>query len=333
MPKGSSTDVRKTQSLGKSSIGVTIPKNWADAIGLGPGSPVYLELRDEGILIRPIAKETQRSSSIHVTTESSIDGILRMVISSYLRGDNFITIKFDKANSLTKDTLFSAIKSKLAGIELIEENPTEARVNILSVQTQLPLSKLMHRMWLTVRGMMRDSLDLIGSGDEALARDVTARDDEVDKTYLLIHRLINMAIEGRILLSSISLQNRIELTPYLLVAKSVERSGDHAWRIAQWAPHLNAPNHAVETVKNLGIRVLELGNEALTAFIGKNTDIAMKILDKRNILLNERVEAMEAMHEVTMDSRGYMLLVIESIGRIAAYAFDVAETTLDAYST
>ncbi|GGP21282.1 hypothetical protein GCM10007981_12460 [Thermocladium modestius] len=325
-------EVRKAQSLGKSSLGITIPKAWASSIGVEPGSPVYLELRDDGILIRSMGREAVRTSSIHVMSSSTVDEVLRMVISSYLRGDESMIIKFDAVNPSVKEHLFRSIKVKLAGVELIEESPAEAHVKVLSLQTQLPLGKLMSRMWLTVRGMLRDSLDLIGNSDGELAEDVTARDDEVDKTYLLIHRLINMAIAGTIQLKSVSLENRMELTPYLLVAKSVERSGDHAWRIAQWAPNLVLAGPAIGAIKELGFKVLELSNAALNAFIGKDTEIAMKILNQRNVLLNERMEAMTSMHDVPADSRGFALLVIESLGRIAAYAFDIAETTLDGYS-
>ncbi len=324
-------EVRKAQSLGKSSLGITIPKAWASSVGVEPGSPVYLELRDDGILIRSMGREAARSSSIHVMPSSTVDEVLRMVISSYLRGDESMILKFDVNPSL-KEHLFRSIKAKLAGVELIEESPVEAHVKVLSLQTQLPLGKLMSRMWLTVRGMLRDSLELIGNSDGELVEDVTARDDEVDRTYLLIHRLINMAIAGTISLKSVSLENRMELTPYLLVAKSVERSGDHAWRIAQWAPNLVLAEPAMIAMRELGFKVLELSNAALNAFIDKDTGIAMNILNQRNVLLNERMEAMTSMHDVPADSRGFALLVIESLGRIAAYAFDIAETTLDGYS-
>lgn len=82
------------------------------------------------------------------------------------------------------------------------------------------------RMAEIVRGMLRDGLDAFISRDTELARQMAARDDEIDHLYAQIFReLLTYMLEDT--------RNIQRATHLLMVAQALERMGDHATNIAE----------------------------------------------------------------------------------------------------
>ena len=82
------------------------------------------------------------------------------------------------------------------------------------------------RMADLVRGMLRDGLDAFISRDTELARQMAARDDEIDHLYRQIFReLLTYMLEDT--------RNIQRATHLLMVGQALERMGDHATNIAE----------------------------------------------------------------------------------------------------
>lgn len=82
------------------------------------------------------------------------------------------------------------------------------------------------RMAELVRGMLRDGLDAFIARDTGLARQMAARDDEIDHVYAQLFReLLTYMLEDP--------RNIQRATHLLMVAQALERMGDHATNIAE----------------------------------------------------------------------------------------------------
>jgi phosphate transport system protein len=82
------------------------------------------------------------------------------------------------------------------------------------------------RMAELVRGMLRDGLDAFIARDIAQARQMAARDDEIDHVYAQLFReLLTYMLEDA--------RNIQRATHLLMVAQALERMGDHATNIAE----------------------------------------------------------------------------------------------------
>ncbi len=82
------------------------------------------------------------------------------------------------------------------------------------------------RMAELVRGMLRDGLDAFIARDIAQARQMAARDDEIDHVYAQLFReLLTYMLEDP--------RNIQRATHLLMVAQALERMGDHATNIAE----------------------------------------------------------------------------------------------------
>ena len=88
--------------------------------------------------------------------------------------------------------------------------------------------KTIEEMAIVARGMVQDSVEAFINQDIELARDIIDRDNQVDN-YL------NQAREEMITLIKENNHNAATIVDILMIAKYLERIGDHATNIANWA--------------------------------------------------------------------------------------------------
>jgi len=124
--------------------------------------------------------------------------------------------------------LITAAMKINADLERIGDQAVNIAENAMKILAQPPLRPLMDipRMAEITEKMTRDSLDAFVRKDAALARDVLARDDEVDQLKDQVFRVLlthMMADPGTI-------ERALSL---ILVSRNIERIADHATNIAE----------------------------------------------------------------------------------------------------
>ena len=87
---------------------------------------------------------------------------------------------------------------------------------------------LLEEMFATACAMVRDSVEAFGNGDEETAREVIERDDIVDNLFNQVKSAMMEAIQKQSMDADKVVDN-------LMIAKYLEKVGDHAVNIAEWA--------------------------------------------------------------------------------------------------
>src|SRR3989454_148627 len=118
--------------------------------------------------------------------------------------------------------------------EVIEETRNSVVIQDLSDTAELSAEKCLRRMHLIVRAMHEDAIEALRTQDEALARDVAQRDQDVDRLYWMVAKQYNVAHTTGA--PPPNAASKIELHNSRLIAKLLERIGDHAERIARTYP-------------------------------------------------------------------------------------------------
>lgn len=81
--------------------------------------------------------------------------------------------------------------------------------------------------------MQQDAVQAFVNTDRELAKQVLKIDDEIDRFSLYIIRQLKWAVQHPPLVEKIGLRSPVECLGYRIITKSVERSADHAARVAQ----------------------------------------------------------------------------------------------------
>jgi phosphate uptake regulator len=196
---------------------------------------------------------------------------------------------------------------------------------------ELPIKKGVHRMFLIAGSMQKDAVRALKTGDYDLALDVSQRDDEVDRLFLLISKQFRSILCGGKMADS-SETSIEEYHDFRMAASPLERIADHAQKIANVASKLQQPvkGNVMEDLEDLNNAYIELVKQSVDSLFDANTSLANQVIDSvENMRI--RIEELHASilklesHEV-MISLG---TVVDSLSRIGDLGSNIAEIAIN----
>ena len=324
-------EIRKIQRTGGSTYIVSLPKQWADHVGLTSGMNVGITTRPDGnLLISPdISSPSPTKKQLDVTDRTG-DVLVREIIASYIAGFNVIELVSKRITAEQKQTI-RQITHKLIGPEIVEETADRMIIQDLLNPVELSLRQSVRRMYLIASSMQTDAIHALASSDSDLAMDVSSRDDEVDRLYLLIEKQLRIMLRSGQVIDS-----QKDMTPDMsldlsLAAQPIEKIADHARKIALITISLKKqlPEDVVRMFKGAGQSASKLVENSVESLFSSD-------IDKANNSIEMKMEINKALHAidkklVTMDSRDalHLRIVSDSIDRIGDYGVNIAEIAIN----
>ena len=186
-------------------------------------------------------------------------------------------------------------------------------------------------MSIITASMQRDAITALKELDRQHANEVLTTDNEVDRFNLYIVRQLKTAIQNPRIIKEIGLKNARDCLGYRLVTKSVERTADHAARIADNVLLIKnriepEVSEKLEKMSNLAVSLFETAIEAL---FRQDYALAESIVEKTNDIVAMEKEAVVSSQKIDVEEAPHVRLIIESIRRTAEYASDIAEIVLN----
>jgi phosphate uptake regulator len=332
--------VRRVQVTGRGSYIVSIPKHWVEAAGLRKGGRIeFSKQQNRGLLLTPFDRE--RYDDEHARCELSLGqdsdpkSVARKLISLYVIGYSTIEV-VSKSGSLSasvRDCIRDVARQKLVGTEMVTESSKSATLQVLLNYPQLLVPDALRRMGSIMTSMHQDAIQALISGDKELASQVTKIDDEIDRFSLYIIRQLKWAVQHVPMLERIGLSNPVDCLGYRIVTKSVERSSDHASRVAENAMALNHPLESSMTketnaLAQVSYRMME---NALRSLFAKDYELAENTLLEKERMAGLESRMLERLLKEKMPASDLsaITLISDSLRRIGEYASDVAEVVLN----
>ena len=328
--------MRKVQLTGGSTYIISLPKEWASDVGIKPGDYIQLIPQpDQTLLLVPGEKVEERSEAlIDAVSAKFPEEVVREFIACYLTGYNVIRLKFGKKVDEYKACLKDIMRSKLIGLETIEESTNHMVVRCFLGYMDFPIKDALKRIHSMTLSMCIDAIRSLKNHDKSLAKDVVQRDDEIDRLYLFVVRGLKLAVENRIVMKEMGLMSPRECLGYRLIVKSIERIADHAARIADIILSLNLSkinSNLLKDISSIAERSYAIYQEAVNSLykldIKQANDSIMKVkeLTRMEEDLAERIFKLKLDVETITGLR----LILESIKRVAEYAADIAEIVIN----
>ena len=323
---------RKLQLTGGSTYVVSLPKKWVTTTGLKAGDTVFLETKPDGsVSVRPgpaekgepLTKVFEEKGDVHR------EHLLRKLIGAYITGYGHIEVRFPPEMGPFVRRVARDFCRLVIGPEIIEETRNTILLQDLSDPTELSAEKGLRRMYMSVRAMLEDSLRSLKTGDETLAKDVVQRDQDVDRLYWLVAKQYHLAHMGP---AAANVGGKVGIHNQRLVAKLLERIGDHAERIASTFPVLGEKGLDPKLLKEMEAALesaVSILDGSFTALVAADIDAANEALDA----LGPHMRLIAGLKHHVASKRGEELLalalVIDSLDRAAGYSVDIAEVAIN----
>lgn len=327
-------EIRRVQKTGASTMTVSLPKDWIKANSITPGTPVVVRVMTDGtISIDPkMQQEKEESRKVIIVEEDETkEHLTRKLIGAYLAGYNIIEVRSKGRLDLDLKHGVKEISRMVIGPEVIEETSNTIVLHDLSDPVELPQEKCVRRMHLIVDSMHKDAIVSLKDGDEALAQDVIDRDTDVDRLYWMAVKQYNLILKDRKLSEKIGV-DIYEGMSLMLVARGIERIGDHAEKIANNSIILAKAGNKITDLKEIcdssekAVKILDL---AMQAFFLKDIGSANDIIDKGDELVQHCQDLGGNARMPTNVSTVVRTSVLDSIIRTTMYAMDIAEVAIN----
>jgi phosphate uptake regulator len=330
-----SAELRKVQVTGGSTYVVSLPKKWIETVDLKPKDQIALIPQpDMSLLLVPRGDVKRKEVSESVFDASQIsrpEAIVTEFIAHYLVGYDVIRVKLKDAK--TRGFLRSSIHQKLIGVEIMEETANEMVVQCLLGSVDLPLDRALRRMHILMTFMLKDAMEALRTNDKALAQEIIPRDDEVDRLYLFIVRQLKAAVDNRLLVQEIGLSHPRDCLGYRLIVKSIERSADHAARIAKVVSALEVPmdRQTIDSLVSVSELALEVQENAFKALFSYDAEQVHETISKTRNVADLEEKIIDELLKLKIDTETIVgiRLILESIRRIAEYGTDIAEIAIN----
>lgn len=327
-------EIRRVQKTGASTMTVSLPKDWIVANSIKPGTPVVVRVLTDGtISIDPKMQQEKEENRkiIMVDEDETKEHLTRKLIGAYLAGYNIIEVRSKGRLDLDLKHGVKEMSRLVIGPEVIEETSNTIVLHDLSDPVELPQEKCVRRMHLIVDSMHKDAIVSLQDEEEALAQDVIDRDADVDRLYWMAVKQYNLILKDRKLSEKIGV-DIYEGMSLMLVARGVERIGDHAEKIAHNALILTKSRNKINDLKDIiglseqAIKTLDM---AMQAFFLKDIASANEIIDKGDELV-QRCQNLSANSRLPANvSAVVRTSVLDSIIRTTMYAMDIAEIAIN----
>ncbi len=329
---------RKLQVTGGSTFILSLPKNWATRNELKRGSSMILREEDDGTLtISPTKfekKEKQDEAYIKTTPNDNPDAVMRTAISAYLNGYNVLHIRAQGQKVLstkTRNHLKNFARNYLVGTEIVIDTPTELTLQVLLNYPELTVHNALSRMSIIAASMHKESLAALNNLDFQSAKGVIETDREVNRFGLYIVRLLKLAVSNPRVVKDIGLNNQRECIGFRLIAKSVERTADHATKMAENTLLLKEPVNPqlLEKINQLSNLANSMFENSMEALFKRDFNLAESVLEKLTQAHRFEKEAIILTQVAKTEDMVNLRLLIESVRRTAEYACDISEVVLN----
>jgi len=323
---GSVVELRKVQRTSSGTFFVCVPKGWAERVGLGRGSVVAVSELIDGRLAVDARYGVEREPRVAVISPSPY--LSREITGKYLLGYDVIrVVAEDRMSGEDRESVKQA-SNGLVGLEIVEEDYSNIVLQCLLEPSTFPPEKILRREYAIAAGMHRDAVRAFVGGDVHLARNVVARDVEVDRLYFLLVRILRTIVQRPGLGEGLGVR-AIECLDYRLMASLVESVGDLSVEVAEKAVELGEGVGEGLSEPLLRLHGFAFGchERALEAVFSRDVEMAEGVRRERG-----EVEELLGGVEGAVGGAGgvgaCVLAVAGLIGRIFDCAVDVADLVM-----
>jgi phosphate uptake regulator len=321
-------ELRKVQRTNSGTFFVSLPKNWAERVGLGKGTALAVsESIDGRLCLDPKYDAERKPLSIVIKPTSYLD---REIVGKYLLGYDRISVEAKYRILPEERAMIKQTSDRLVGLEIVEEDYARIVLECLLEPAASPPEKILRREYNIAASIHRDAVKAFLEGDVHLAKNVIARDVEVNRFYFLLVRTLRTVIQNPSFYEKLGIRS-IDCLDYRLCASLVEAIGDRAVEVAYKALALKSVKVSREVLQPIGkfqCMVFEAQEKALKAFFAHDVVLAEEVRD-------ERMKMESVFHDIESTAKKQptevvplILTAASSLYRIFDHSVDIADLVM-----
>jgi AbrB family looped-hinge helix DNA binding protein len=225
MAWGAPSRERRVLKAGHSSIAVTLPKPWAEAMNLRPGDLIVFDQNDDGTLYlkpAPAPGDAVAGAPFLVQARSfDTPGVLhRLIVGAYRVGHDAIEIRTDLPIAAERlEELHTAARG-LLGVSVVSQEPTRVVLQNFIDPSKYGLPQLVQRQKMILVAFLEEMEEVLRR--HVHSRRTTTLDEEANKVLALLVRQLFLASRDWSLARRIGSPDPRQLLEWRVVVHALE---------------------------------------------------------------------------------------------------------------
>jgi phosphate uptake regulator len=336
--RGEETMERKIMSLGKSSLVVSLPKEWMQLNELKKGDTITYNIQgDRALVFYPSALKKTGPKEITLNINQTEEELLitQKILGAFLNGYTGIMLTSEKIFTVPQTKAIRNMAQKLY-MRVMEADAKSVYIQSIMDESQASLEQAIQRMHLISRSMCEDAINAMKNSDTALAKSVYALDDDVDHFAFFILRILRNAAQDPRLAKDLHV-DPLDCMDHQMLVYRMEHASDYAADIASHLIMLNGskqkiPEDVLALMVTAGTEVVDLYVKAFAAFFSKDVTATVEIMKYEQRM--EKLEVEIASKSFTGAPKPAELVcaicsIRDNIKRLSHCAISIAEITVN----
>ena len=289
-----------------------------------------IETGSNSISITPIGNSRPPKEVVIEYPVLKKENISADITGAYLLGYDIIKIRGKSAISVEDREKIRGLMRRLVGVEIVDEDATNITVQFLLDATTLHLDKILKRMSSIAIGLFRDTINSLISEDKTVLQTIPGRDDEIDRQYFLLVRLIRSAMVDARLATVFNLGN-IDILDYRIAANLMESAGDTIVELANSISELGGSKAESKKLHFLAAEIENIHEKSIISFIENNRLLAIEAITSFRSYQKKISDIMSSLEPKKQVSIQFLDLVY-SLEKLARCWADIADLVKPVYT-
>jgi phosphate uptake regulator len=329
---------RRIMSLGRSSMVISLPKNWMQLNELKKGDVVCFAIqRDRSLVVYPSAnrKAAPKEITLRIGQNEDENLITQKIIGAFLNGYSGFTLISEKIFSIPQRKAIRNIAGRLY-MRIMESDSKGIYIQTLTDESKASLEQAIQRMHLISYSMCEDTFTSLKNNDVALAKSVFSLDDDVDHFSFFILRLLRNAAQDSALANELRI-DPLDCMDHQTLVYRIEHAADYTADIARHIIMLSGsqqkiPADVLELLVTAGTEAVDLYVKSVNAFFSKDIPFSVEIMKYQQRI--EKLDQEIAVKSFTGKHKNAELVcgicsIRDNIKRIADCAANIAEIAVN----
>lgn len=326
-------DARKVYVSGGSTYVISLPKKWVKKTNLKPGDSLMVTEHGSSLQIESsvIEKESMKKE-IKISQVTSSEALERILIAFYLTGYDTIKVILDRKDHLAYREIIRRILDYLVGVEIVEDTNEEMTLEIMLEYKRLNTRQILQRMFSIDKSMLLDLARAMKNTDLGLAKDIIAREKEIDRLYFLVVRQLKSAVEYQQIAEKLGIESQRDCLGYRIVVKVLERIADHIENMAKSYIQLSEVKNEIQLDDFIGLtnNVAATFEKSIQALFTRNDEIAENVFHELKKVKKSQSDISKELFNIKdIQSAIFMKTMLDSLERIASYSGDISEVAIN----
>ena len=325
-------------ALGRSSMVISLPKNWMQLNELKKGDVVSFAIqRDRSLVVYPRAqaKSIAKEITLRICQDEGGTLITQKIIGPFLNGYSGVTLISDKIFSIPQRKAIRNIAGRLY-MRIMESDSKGVYLQTLADESRASLEQAIQRMHLISHSMCEDICTALKNRNVALAKSVFSLDDDVDHFSFFLLRLLRKAAQDAALANELRI-DPLDCMDHQTLVYRIEHAADYTADIARHIIMLDGskqkiPDDVLDLMVIAATESVDLYVKAVNAFFSKDVPFSVEIMKKQQGI--EKLDQEIASKAFTGKQKNAELVcaicsIRDNIKRIADCAANIAEISIN----